>query len=119
MDDNTKCVLVFLIATIAVVTVFYLLITQGSTKGQTLESMSKSYNRARTWDQKLFAGTASVGLFLKAGAWGAFVAIVLALIQAVVQICTQSNWSLLLAVWDRLQALWTDRPAAPAPSPSP
>lgn len=119
MDDNTKCVLVFLIATISVVTVFYLLITQGSTKGQTLESMSKSYNRARTWDQKVFAGFASFGLLLKTGAWGAFGLIVVALINGVVTICGHNAWSFWLAVWDRFIALFTDRPAAPAPSPSP
>ena len=119
MDDNTKCVLIFLIAVIGVVIVFHMLLAQGSTKGQTLDSMTNSFNRAKTPSQKIFAAFASFGVLLKAGAWGAFGIIVVALIDGVVRICTQSNWSLLLAVWDRISALLTDRPAAPPPSVTP
>jgi hypothetical protein len=119
MDDNTKCVLIFLIAAIAVVVILHMLLSQGSTKGQTLASMTRSFNRARAPSQKVFAAFASFGLLLKAGAWGAFGIIVVALIDGVVRICTQSNWSLLLAIWDRLQSLFTDRPAAPQSSTPP
>jgi hypothetical protein len=68
MDKNTSYVLVLFKATFAVVTVLYMLLAQGSTKGQTLDAMTKSFNRAKTPSQKIFAAAASFGLLLNAGA---------------------------------------------------
>lgn len=115
MDDNTKCVLVFLIAIVGLVSVFYLLLAQGGTKGQTLSSVTMAFNRAKTPSQKIFACFASFWILLKTGAWGAFSAIAIALVNGVVVICGQNPWPFYLELWDRFVALFTKQSLAPPP----
>jgi len=115
MDDNTKCVLVFLIAIVGLGTVFYLLLTQGGTKGQTLNSVIMAFSRAKTPSQKIFAFFVSFWILLKTGAWGAFTAITWVLVNGVVAICGQNLLPFYLEVWDRLTAIFTKQLSVPQP----
>ena len=113
MDENTKCVLVFLIMMVGIVAVFYLAIAQGSTKGQTFRSMTKTFEKANTKEDKLFAGFISFPLLMKRGAWGAFVILVVVAVNGVIAICGQQPYTFWLEVWDRFQTWLTKKPAAP------
>ncbi len=114
MDENTKCVLLFLIAIVAIVVVFYLVMSQGATKGQTLKSVTEAFGRAKTGPQMLFALFASVWILLKTGAWGSFSLIVVAAINGVVVMCGQNPWPFYLELFDRFVTLFTGRTSAPA-----
>jgi hypothetical protein len=118
MDENTKCVLVFLIAVIGIGVIFYLLRSQGGSKGKTFESVTMSFSRAKTIPQMIFAFFACFWVFIKAGALGVFVVIAIALINGVVAICGQNSLPFCLEILDRVLALFTNRPVnmlAPAP----
>ena len=118
MDENTKCVLLFLIAMVAIVVVFYLVISQGATKGQTLKSVTEAFSRAKTVPQVIFAVFASAWILLKTGAWGSFSLIVVVAINGVVVMCGQNPWPFYLELWDRIVALITGRTSAPATPPA-